>query len=231
MGGASIARDSIEEDHAAYPMLNIVLRSGERAAELTQQLLAYAGKVDVYAEPADISRIARAACEPVRSSIPGNVRLTIETANDIPLIETNAGHVGQIIGNLVVNAVEAIGENDGVVKVRTAMESVGPDASDPAVSESGETQSKAPGYDLPAGRYVLVEVSDSGPGMDDQMQSQIFDPFFTTKFLGRGLGLAAVQGIVRSLGGGIRVNSAPGSGSAFQVLLPAREATRQQGAG
>ena len=126
MGGASIARDSLEKGHSAYPMLEIVLRSSERAAHLTQQLLAYAGKVDVRLEPADISRIARDACEPVRSSIPDNIRLTIETANDIPLIETNAGHVRQVIGNLVVNAVEAIGEKDGVVKVRTAMEAVGP---------------------------------------------------------------------------------------------------------
>jgi signal transduction histidine kinase len=198
-------------------MLEIVLRSSERAAQLTQQLLAYAGKVDVYLEPADISRIARDACEPVRNSIPNNIRLSIETANDIPLIETNAGHVRQVIGNLVVNAVEAIGEKDGVVRVRTAMESVGP-----GLSESGEPQSNVLGYELAAGQYVLVEVSDSGSGMDDQMQTQIFDPFFTTKFMGRGLGLAAVQGIVRSLGGGIRVSSAAGIGSAFQVLLPAR---------
>jgi PAS domain S-box-containing protein len=222
MGGASIARDSIEKGHSAYPMLEIVLRSSERAAQLTQQLLAYAGKVDVFLEPVDISRIAREACEPVRPSIPKNVRLTIETADDIPLIETNAGHVQQVIGNLVVNAVEAIGEKDGVVKVRTAMEPV----SGSRESESGEPRSNVLGYELPAGQYVLVEVSDSGPGMDDQMQTQIFDPFFTTKFMGRGLGLAAVQGIVRSLGGGIRVNSAAGCGSAFQVLLPARNGVR-----
>jgi two-component system cell cycle sensor histidine kinase/response regulator CckA len=212
MGGASYARDSLDQGHSAYPMLEIVLRSSERAAHLTQQLLAYAGKVEVCLEPGDISRIARDACEPLRASIPRNVRLTIETANNIPLVETNEGHLTQVIVNLVMNAAEAIGEEDGIVTVRTAM-----------VSESGEHQSNVLGYELPAGQYVLVEVSDSGPGMDDRMQTQIFDPFFTTKFMGRGLGLAAVQGIVRALGGGIRVNSAAGSGSAFQVLLPMRE--------
>jgi two-component system cell cycle sensor histidine kinase/response regulator CckA len=219
MGGASIARDSLEKGHSAYPMLEIVLRSSERAAELTQQLLAYAGKVDVCLEPADISQVARDACEPVRTSIPKNIHLKIETARDIPVIETNAGHIQQVIVNLVMNAVEAIGEASGVVTVRTAMEPVGP-----GVGDSGDPQSNVLGYELPAGKYVLVEVSDSGPGMDDQMQTKIFDPFFTTKFMGRGLGLAAVQGIVRSLGGGIRVSSAAGSGSAFQVLLPARDA-------
>ena len=212
MGGASFARDSLEQGHSAYPMLEIVLRSSERAAHLTQQLLAYAGKVEVCLEPGDISRIARDACEPLRASIPRNVRIAIETADNIPVIETNEGHLKQVIVNLVMNAAEAIGEEEGIVTVRTAM-----------VFDSGEPQSNALGYELPAGQYVLVEVSDSGPGMDDQMQTQIFDPFFTTKFMGRGLGLAAVQGIVRALGGGIRVNSAAGSGSAFRVLLPMRE--------
>jgi PAS domain S-box-containing protein len=220
MGGASYARDSLDRGHSAYPMLEIVLRSSERAADLTQQLLAYAGKVDVRLEPADISQVARDACDPVRISIPKNIDLKLETANDIPVIETNAGQMKQVIVNLVMNAVEAIGEESGVVTVKTAMEPVGP-----GVCESGEPQSNVLGYELPPGQYVLVEVSDSGPGMDDRMQTQIFDPFFTTKFMGRGLGLAAVQGIVRSLGGGIRVSSEAGSGSAFQVLLPARIAT------
>ncbi len=220
MGGASFARDSLEQGHSAYPMLEIVLRSSERAARLTQQLLAYAGKVDVCLTPADISRVARDACEPLRASIPQNIRLTVETADDIPLIETNEDHLQEAIVNLVMNAVEAIGEENGVVTVRTAMEPVGRGNSDSSVSASGELQSNILGYELPVGQYGLVEVSDSGPGMDGQMQTRIFDPFFTTKFLGRGLGLAAVQGIVRTLGGGIRLSSAAGIGSTFQVLLP-----------
>jgi len=212
MGGASFARDSLDQGHSAYPMLEIVLRSSERAAHLTQQLLAYAGKVEVCLEPGDIQRIAREACEPLRTSIPKNIRLTVETTSYIPIVETNKGHLKEVIVNLVMNAAEAIGENDGGVTVKTAV-----------VRESDEPQPNVLGYELPAGQYVLVEVSDSGPGMDDRMQTQIFDPFFTTKFMGRGLGLAAVQGIVRSLGGGIRVKSAAGSGSSFQVLLPMRE--------
>ena len=124
----------------------------------------------------------------------------------------------QAIANLVMNAVEACGEEGGAVTVRTAMKSVGPGS-----SESGEPELNVLGYELPAGQYISIEVSDSGPGMDDHMKTHIFDPFFTTKFTGRGLGLAAVQGIVRSLGGGIRVRSAAGSGSKFEVLLPLRE--------
>jgi len=218
MGGASVVRESLEPDHPSCPMLEMVLRSSERAAQLTQQLLAYAGKVEVGLEPANVSQVVRKACEPVQTSIPPNVRLTIETADDTPLIETNAGHLKEVVVNLVMNAVEAIGEEDGAVRVRTAVEPVSPvtDGSDGAPSN-------VLGYELAQGQYVLIEVSDSGPGMDHLTQTQIFDPFFTTKFMGRGLGLAVVQGIVRSLRGGIRVNSAPGSGSAFQVLLPMRE--------
>jgi two-component system cell cycle sensor histidine kinase/response regulator CckA len=218
MGGASVVRESLDQSHPAWPMLEMVLRSSERAAQLTQQLLAYAGKVEVGLEPANISQVVRKACEPVRTSIPPNVRLTIETADDTPSIDTNAGHLREVVVNLVMNAVEAIGEQDGDVTVRTAVEPVSP-----GTGNSGGAQSNVLGYELAEGQYVLIEVSDSGPGMDDQTQTRIFDPFFTTKFMGRGLGLAAVQGIVRSLGGGIRVSSATGIGSAFQVLLPARK--------
>jgi PAS domain S-box-containing protein len=217
MGGASVVRESLDPDHPAWPMLEMVLRSSERAAQLTQQLLAYAGKVEVGLEPANISHVVRKACEPVQASIPANVRLTIETADDTPPIETNEGHLKEVIVNLVMNAVEAIGEENGAVTVRTAVEPVSP-----GTDSADGARSNVLGYELAEGQYVLIEVSDSGPGMDDHTQTQIFDPFFTTKFMGRGLGLAVVQGIVRSLRGGIRLISAPGSGSAFQVLLPLR---------
>jgi PAS domain S-box-containing protein len=220
MGGASYALDSLEQGHSAYPMLEIVLRSSQRASDLTQQLLAYAGKMEVFLEPADVSRIVFEGCETVRTSIPENIRLVIEAASDIPPIRTNAGHMRQVIVSLVMNAVEAIGEEAGVVTVRTAMEAVSP----------GKPQTNVLGYELPEGQCVLVEISDSGPGMDDHTQTQIFDPFFTTKFLGRGLGLSAVQGIVRLLGGAIRVSSSAGRGSTFQVLLPMRETAVPEGA-
>jgi PAS domain S-box-containing protein len=224
MGGASFALDSLEKDHSAYPMLEIVLRSSERAALLTQQLLAYAGQAQLFLEPADMSAIVREACELVRPSIPQNIRLAVETDDRIPVMQTHASQMRQVVANLVLNAVEAIGEVEGAVAVSTAIEPLGLSQPESNVPESGAPQANVLGYDLPAGQYVSVEVSDSGPGMDGQTLKQIFDPFFTTKFTGRGLGLAVVQGVVRSLGGSIRVSSAPGAGSAFRVLLPLREA-------
>lgn len=220
MGGASFAIDTVEADHVARPMLDIVLRSSERAAQLTQQLLAYAGKIEIYLEPADIARVLHDGCNAVRGSIARHIELKIETAPGIPPIETNEGHLRQVVANLVINAAEAIGEDAGAIRVRLERETVA----------DGKPQSNVLGYELSAGEYVLIEVSDSGPGMDDQMKEQIFDPFFTTKFTGRGLGLAAVQGIVRALGGAIRVSSATGRGSTFQVLLPLREAVPEPGA-
>ena len=225
MGGASFAIDSLEPDHPAVPTLEIILRASERGAILTQQLLAYAGQAQLFLEPADIRAIVRHACDSVRASIPGNIQLTVDAADDIPLMETNTGYMQQIVVNLVKNAVEAIAEKPGAVTVKAACKKVTP----------SEPQWNVLEYELPPGQYVSIEVSDSGPGMDDRTQGQIFDPFFTTKFTGRGLGLAVVQGIVRSLRGGIRVYTAPGLGSAFSVLLPLREpagntATHQMGA-
>jgi PAS domain S-box-containing protein len=213
MGGASFAVDSLQKDHAAYPMLELVLRSSERAANLTQQLLAYAGKVQIMLEPADISRVTRDACDLVRGSVPSDIKLVVHTANEIPVTKTSAAQVQQVVVNLVMNAVEAIGMKPGTVTVTTAVEKI-----TPAV-----LQNNVLGYDLPPGPCIVIEVLDVGDGMDAETISQIFDPFFTTKFTGRGLGLAAVQGIIRSLGGGIQVTSAAGRGSTFRVLLPVRE--------
>jgi CheY-like chemotaxis protein len=118
----------------------------------------------------------------------------------------------QVVINLVMNAAEAIENQRGTIRVRTALEPI-------AESNRGDN---VLGYPLAADSYAVLEVTDTGSGMDEDTQTQIFDPFFTTKFTGRGLGLAAVQGIVRSLGGGIQVRSKAGDGSCFRVLLPVR---------
>jgi len=218
MGGTSFVLGTMDTKDPAYSMLEIVLHSSERAAVLTQQLLAYSGQVQFPLKPGDISTIVRDSCNRVRDSIPSNVRLAVECADNIPLVETNPDHVQQIVANLVVNAAEAIGEADGVITVRIAMMRIG------ASSPGSQKLPNVLGYDLPSGDYVSIEVSDSGPGMDEQMLTRIFDPFFTTKFTGRGLGLAVVQGVVRSFRGSIRVVSTPGEGSTFTVLLPRKEA-------
>jgi signal transduction histidine kinase len=222
MGGASFAMSHFESDHSLYPMLEIILRSSEKAAALTQQLLAYAGNVQLSSEPADISSIVRDGCDRVRRAMPPNVRLVVESDENIPLIETSPSQVGQIVANLVENAAEAIGEAPGWIRVRTAIPSPGSISSEP-----GEPGLHVLACELPPGECVSVEVSDSGVGMDRRMLSQIFDPFFTTKFTGRGLGLAVVQGVVRSMGGGIHVASSPGNGSTFTILLPLRRSVSE----
>ena len=194
-------------------MLELVVRSSERAAHLTQQLLAYAGKGKTFLEPVSVPRIVHDTCELVRVSVPKTMQIVDVTDPGVPVIETNTGQMQQIVMNLVINATEAIGEENGTVRVRTSMENV----------ERSEAEKNVLGYAIAPGEYVSIEVSDSGAGMDAQTLAQIFDPFFTTKFTGRGLGLAAVYGIVRSLGGAIEVRSAAGKGSTFRVLFPARK--------
>lgn len=218
MGGASFALDSLAPQHPAYPMLEIVSRSSERAAHLTRQLLAYSGKAQAFPEWVDISRVVRAAGEQLRSSIPETIALAIDTAGDIPPLQADHSQMEQLIFNLVMNAAEAIDTKAGVIRIRTAVARL-----------AGETcRASVPADPLPPGRYAAIEVADSGSGMDQETLARIFDPFFTTKFTGRGLGLAAVQGIVRTLGGGIQVSSEPGKGSTFRVLLPLRSAASEK---
>jgi signal transduction histidine kinase len=126
---------------------------------------------------------------------------------------TDTGQLRQVVMDLVMNAVEAIPQGEvGSISVSTAVVDI--DEESVRKSEFGPVA-------IPAGKYVTLEVRDTGCGMDEETQNKIFDPFFTTKFLGRGLGLAAVYGFVRSNGGGVQVESTPGKGTTFRVLLPA----------
>jgi two-component system cell cycle sensor histidine kinase/response regulator CckA len=189
-----------------------VIAGAERAAYLTRQLLAYSGKGAFTVERIDVGRLIRDMEPLLRASVPETIALQLETPENLPEIEADAEQIRQALMNLAINAAEAIGEhNRGCVHIRTGQHDLGSD----------EIRRDFSREELIPGSYVAIEVRDTGIGMDESIRSRIFDPFFTTKFLGRGLGLAAVWGIVRAGRGAIRVSSAPGKGSTFQVLLPA----------
>ena len=147
----------------------------------------------------------------IRSSAPRNVALELELQPDVPPIEADATQMQQLVMNLILNAAEATSERSGEVRISTGVCTIAP--GDPVAKYRPDPPAPGP--------YVTVQVSDDGCGMTEAVQAQIFDPFFTTKFTGRGLGLSAALGIVRSHRGAIGVESGEGVGSTFTVLLPA----------
>ncbi|MDQ6678602.1 MAG: PAS domain S-box protein [Acidobacteriota bacterium] len=215
MGGASFAMETVPSSHPAYGMLQGVVDASERAAHLTRQMLAYAGKGRFVIEPVDLSDTVVHTAELVSASIPKSVHVKLQLDEHLPTVQTDPGQMQQVAMNLIINAAEAIGENTaGLVVVRTRAEEVAP----------GGRRRDVSGNPMSPGSYAVLEVQDTGGGIDPGTLTKIFDPFFTTKFTGRGLGLAAVLGIVRSHQGAIEVDTAPGKGSTFRVLLPAKHA-------
>jgi two-component system, cell cycle sensor histidine kinase and response regulator CckA len=213
LGNATLAMETIPPGNPSRIMVESVVRATERAADLTRQLLAYAGKGRFIVEPVDISRLVREISELMRTSIPRSVQLEADLTPDLPSVEADATQIQQLIMNLVINAAEAIGDRNGNVRVTTVMQQV-----DQSWLEASELTGE-----IGPGEYIAIEVQDTGCGMDEEMRKHIFDPFFTTKFTGRGLGLAAAMGIVRGHKGAIKVYSTPGKGSTFKILLPPAE--------
>jgi signal transduction histidine kinase/ActR/RegA family two-component response regulator len=215
IGNASLALETVGSDSPAREFLEDALEASQRAADLTRQLLAYSGKGRFVIEPIDLSELVRQINVLLHTSISKNVQVKLELPAGLPCIIGDSGQIQQVIMNLVINAAEAIGpERSGAVHVRTGVENVDADG----LSGSVVADNAVPG------EYVYLEVRDTGCGITQSRLARIFDPFFTTKFTGRGLGLAAVQGIVRSHRGVLKVESTPGDGSTFRVLFPATEA-------
>jgi PAS domain S-box-containing protein len=196
MGNASLVLADLVPGSAHHERLEDVIRAGERAAELTRQLLAYSGKGRRFMQKTDLSAVIRSSRHLVEAGIPKKVALELHLAEHLPSIEADANQLQQVLMNLVSNAAEAIGDSAGSIAIRT-------------------------GFD--GDRSVFLEVRDTGCGMDAETRARIFDPFFTTKFTGRGLGLAAVAGIARSHKAALDVISAPGEGSTFRIAFPATE--------
>jgi PAS domain S-box-containing protein len=211
MGNASLAVDLLTPEHAASQHMRGVVKASEHAAHLTRQLLAYAGKGQFVLEPVDLSTVVREIGELLRASIPKSVALRFELGEPLPSVSGDRGQLQQVVMNLLINAGEAIAPGkSGTVVLRTGVHSV----------EAHSAQSASAQGNLPPGAYVVLEVEDTGAGMDPATLARIFDPFFTTKFTGRGLGLAAVLGIVRSHNGLLQVDSEPNKGSTFRILIP-----------
>jgi CheY-like chemotaxis protein len=174
-------------------------------------MLAYSGKGHFVIESIDLSTAVEGMVHLLKTVVPKKVLLNLDLAAGLPPVRGDATQVRQIVMNLVLNAAEAIGERSGVVTVCTGAR----DCSREYLSGTHLDEEQ------PEGLYVWVEVSDTGCGMDAQTQARIFDPFFSTKFTGRGLGLAAVLGIVRGHRGALKVYSEPDKGTTMRILLPA----------
>ena len=193
LGNTELALNYSPEGSRTSAYLEKVVAGTKQAANLTNQMLAYAGKASFHQEAIDLNVLVQEMAELVRVSIPKKINFSTELSTEGAVIQANRGQLSQLVMNLITNAAEAIGDQSGDVTVRTQAD----------------------------GDAVRLEISDTGSGMDEQTRERIFDPFFSTKGPGRGLGLAAVQGIVKSAGASLRVESAPSRGSLFEVGFPA----------
>jgi two-component system cell cycle sensor histidine kinase/response regulator CckA len=217
MGNARIALLDLPPGAPAAENLAEIETATSRAAELTSQMLAYSGKGRFTLQAVNLSRIAEEIAHLLQTVISRKAALQFHLPIALPAIEADPGQIRQIVMNLITNAAEAIGEEGGAIRVSTG------------VVDADRTYLSGTYFDdhLADGRYVYLEVSDTGCGMSPETQAQIFDPFFTTKFTGRGLGLAAVIGIVRAHRGALKVSSQPGLGSTFRLLFPATDKTEE----
>jgi PAS domain S-box-containing protein len=207
----SLAASTLEAGHPARSHLAKAIKSTQRAADLTRQLLAYAGKGHTLPGQTDLNAAVRDNLELFETAIPRTAELCLELAEGLPIIQVDRAQLQQIVMNLVINAAEALEGEAGRISIRTAPHTVVP-------GEDGRrfVSTAVP----PPGHYVCLQIADTGRGMDEAVRAHIFDPFFSTKGAGRGLGLAAMLGIVRSHGGGLSVASVPGQGSTFAVFFP-----------
>jgi nitrogen-specific signal transduction histidine kinase/ActR/RegA family two-component response regulator len=207
MGNADLLLMELPVDHAAREHVDQITQAGLRAADLCRQLMAFSGSTMILKESVDINDLIRHLVPLARMSL-GAVPLTLELAADLPPVDGDATQLRQICLNLLTNAAEAIaGRHDGTVEIRTRLRT--------------HQDRPAAGTDQPGRGFLLIEVHDNGVGMIPEQVERAFDPFYTTKFLGRGLGLAAAQGIVRSHGGAIDLCSSSGAGTTVTVTLPA----------
>jgi signal transduction histidine kinase len=208
LGYATLAQLELPADSPVRTRLREIERAAQGAADLARQMLLYAQKTKKESAAVDLSELIRLQWPLLQLAAGKKIVLLQDLAHDLPPLEGDRRQLSQLILVLLHNAVEAIGEGTGTIRVRTQL--VHGDRL--FFSQTDEN--------LPEGDYVWLQVSDTGMGMDEETRTWIFEPFFSTKFTGRGLGMAAAQGIVHGHEGAISVSSKPGLGSTIHVFLP-----------
>ncbi|MEA2545695.1 MAG: two-component system, cell cycle sensor histidine kinase and response regulator CckA [Chloroflexota bacterium] len=210
LGNASLALLDLPEDSPARQSIADIEVASQRAGELARQMLAYSGRSRFQVEPIELGELVRELMTLLQVSIGKSVVIKLDLSKEPIIVDADAAQLRQVVMNLVINAADAIGDRSGFVTIRVGR----------LRADAAYLADVHPEAELAAGHYAALEVSDTGMGMDTATQARIFDPFFTTKFTGRGLGLAAVLGIVRGHGGALRVYSEIGRGSTFRIVLP-----------
>ncbi|MDF3068979.1 MAG: Sensory box histidine kinase/response regulator [Polyangiaceae bacterium] len=217
LGNASFAKSICGDDPRLAPLLDEIELGAQRAAELTRQMLDYSGEGKMKVAPLELSAAVREMAKLLAALIPKQVELHYQFQEGLPPVDVDATQIRQVLMNLITNAAESLGERAGRVVI--------------ALEQRFVPESELFGYQhdgCKPGNFVVLSVKDDGQGMSEETRGKVFDPFFTTKFQGRGLGMAAVLGIVRGHHGAIRIESASGSGTEVRLLLPAREAAVAQ---
>jgi PAS domain S-box-containing protein len=212
MGNADLVLQDLAKDSPLRPRIEEVEKASRRAVTLTHQMLAYSGKGRLVTRPIDLGQAVAEIAHLLRSSFQEGVLVTLNLGENLPAIRADSAQIQQVVMNLLLNASEAFADHSqGDITVSTGVREYSRADLSRTYLDEGR----------PEGSYVYLEVADTGCGMDEEVLSRIFDPFYSTKFTGRGLGLAALLGIVRGHNGAVMVQSAPGSGSTITVLFPA----------
>ncbi|MBT3201389.1 MAG: PAS domain-containing protein [Phycisphaerales bacterium] len=217
LGNADLAMDELAPHAPARENIQEIEKASKRAAELAKQMLAYSGKGRFVIEPINLNEFVEEMAHLLEVSISKKAVLKFNFADNLPSFDGDATQIRQIIMNLITNASEAIDDTSGVIALSTGVMHCDRDYLD-SINEILLASLEEP---LAEGVYTYFEVADTGCGMDAETIEKIFDPFFTTKFTGRGLGMAAVMGIIRGHGGAIRIYSEPDKGTTFKMLFPA----------
>lgn len=209
-GNAELALEGLPEQDRSRRMLSRIVEAGKKSKELCNQMLAYAGRGARSVQPIELNSLMHELGSLQRATLSKKAQLEYDLSPESVRVQADPAQMNQVVMNLITNAAEAIGDDEGRIVVTTSAKNYG----------RRELELLQGGADLEPGRFVRLSVRDTGCGMDEETQERIFDPFFTTKAAGRGLGLAAVRGIVRAHQGAIQLESEAAKGTTFAVLLP-----------